>query len=140
MLHFHRIDFLKVLVLINKAKVPKECLFSVDKGFRFQLAACNRCHDVSNLSVNINKITILNTNGIDYCCIIFGISIKMNKKHLLWSKQNNAKKICMKSLLFNDGKAKSKECHENNKERLQEEARNSCRYRFRGKKTKTKRI
>ena len=80
MLYFHRMNVLKVLVLTNKVSVSKEiicqCPYFVDKGFRFQPTACNGCHDVSNLSVNINNITVLNINGIDYCCIIFELAIE----------------------------------------------------------------
>ena len=40
---------------------------------------------------------------------------------------NRVKRICIKPLLFKNGKAKLKWYYENNKERLQEQARNSYR-------------
>ena len=49
-------------------------LVSVDKVFKFQPAACNGCHDVLIMSIDFNIITILNIDGIDYRCIIAGIS------------------------------------------------------------------
>ena len=32
--------------------------------------ACNRCHDLLMMSVNISDISILNIKDSDYCCII----------------------------------------------------------------------
>ena len=92
--------------------------------------------------------------------------MKMNKKTLIMDKTKNAKRICTKSVLFNDSKRKSKECHANKKmlkgyvpnhyylmivkqnqknvtettkEKLQEQARNSCRYCSGGEETKKQR-
>ena len=49
-------------------------LVSADKVFRFQPAACNGCRDVLIMSIDLNIITILNIDGVDYRCIIAGIS------------------------------------------------------------------
>ena len=54
------LTFLKVFMLIKH----------LDKGFKFQEYACNRCHDVLMMSVNLNLIAILNINGADYYYII----------------------------------------------------------------------
>ena len=50
--------------------------------FTFQPHVCNCCHDMLMLFVNLNNIAILNTNGADYHCIIYGIS-KINPVNLL---------------------------------------------------------
>ena len=60
----------------------------------------------------------------------------MNKKHLLWTKQKNAESICTKSLLFNDSKTKSKECHGNIKRKTTRT--NSYRYCSGEEETKNK--
>ena len=39
----------------------------------FQPNVCNECHDIL-MSVNLKDIAILNINGVDYCCLIDGIS------------------------------------------------------------------
>ena len=45
-----------------------------DKGLRFQSSVFNYCHDVLMMSFGISSVDILNIYGIDYYCIIFGIS------------------------------------------------------------------
>lgn len=45
-----------------------------EKGFRLQLSVFNDCHDVLMMSFGISSVDILNIYGIDYYCIIFGIS------------------------------------------------------------------
>ena len=34
----------------------------------------NGCHDMLIMSMNLNYTTVLNFHGVDYCCIIDGIS------------------------------------------------------------------
>ena len=46
--------------------------------FNFQPDACNGCHDILMMSMNLNDIATLNIWGVNYRCIISGIS-----KHLL---------------------------------------------------------
>lgn len=48
--------------------------YFVNKGLRFQSFARNLCHDALMFSLNRNSIAILDINGIDYGCIISGIS------------------------------------------------------------------
>ena len=38
------------------------------------LAAFNSCHEVLVIPVDINSIVFLNIHGVEYCCIIVGIS------------------------------------------------------------------
>ena len=39
-------------------------------GFKFQDSACNGCHDLTMLSVNISDFAIITTKNVDYHCII----------------------------------------------------------------------
>ena len=74
--------FLKVLMLIKQA-ILKSVLFVLklfvlhlvlDKGFKFQPALCNGCHNLLMMYMDLNSIAILNVHGHDYQCIINGIS------------------------------------------------------------------
>ena len=63
---------------VNKWSEFIECIachycYISDKGFKFQSSACNGCHDVLMMSIDINSITILDIHGVDYRCIIAGI-------------------------------------------------------------------
>ena len=64
---------------VNKTSESKECdvchyCYFSDKGFKFQLNVCNRCHDLLMISINLSDIAILNIKSADCCCIISGIS------------------------------------------------------------------
>ena len=48
--------------------------YFLNKGFKFQPNACNRCHDLSMMSMYLSDIGILNIEGCTYHCIISGIS------------------------------------------------------------------
>ena len=48
--------------------------FKSVKGLKFEPDVCNGCPDVLMMSINLNGIAILNSRGVDYCCIINGIS------------------------------------------------------------------
>ena len=50
--------------------------------FKFQRYVCNRCHDLSSMSINLGDIAILDINGADYFYIINGI-IKIDAVNLL---------------------------------------------------------
>ena len=43
-------------------------------SFKFQQNACNRCHDLLIMSMNLSVISILNIKGSNYRCIIGLIS------------------------------------------------------------------
>ena len=63
-------------VNVNKTSESKECNIChcwhfLIKGFKFQPNVCNGYHDAP---INLNDIAILSDHGIDYCCIINGIS------------------------------------------------------------------
>ena len=43
-------------------------------GYKFQPHLCNGCHAVSMMAVELKSIAILNTKGVDYRCILWGIN------------------------------------------------------------------
>ena len=72
MLYYDRID-------VNKTSASKErdiChyWYFLNKGFKFQTYACNKCHDLFMMFMNLSDTTILKIKGSDYHCIISGIS------------------------------------------------------------------
>ena len=77
MLYFHRID-ISHCIDANKINALKKCnlyhyWYFLDKGFTFQLNACNGCHDFLMVSLSLNYIAALKIHGVDYCCRIHGI-------------------------------------------------------------------
>ena len=78
MLKYDRID-ISERIDINKASKPKECMLChyqhfKDVGYKFQPYLCNGCHAVSMMAYELKNIAILNVKGIDYRCILWGIS------------------------------------------------------------------
>ena len=56
---------------INKTSKSKEydiChhWYFLNKGFKFQLYVCNRCHGLLMMSRNLDDTAILNIKGFDY--------------------------------------------------------------------------
>ena len=79
MLHYDTIDVSETID-VNKTNESKECnichyWYSLNKGFKFQMYVCNRCHDLLMMSMNLSDIVILSIKGSDYCCIISLIAI-----------------------------------------------------------------
>ena len=50
-------------------KLPKTAWFLQKLVLKFQLNACNRCHDLLIISMNLSDIAILNIKGSDYSLI-----------------------------------------------------------------------
>ena len=46
----------------------------LDQGFNFQPDVCKGCHNVLMMCINLNNIAISKVWGVDYSCIINGIS------------------------------------------------------------------
>ena len=74
MLYYDRIDVFE-WIDVNKTSKSKECnicsyWYFLNKGFKFQLNVCNRCHDLLMMSMNFSDIAIVNIKVCDYCCII----------------------------------------------------------------------
>ena len=73
MLCFNRIDVSEGIE-VNKTNASKECdichyQYFLNYSFKFQSNICNRCHELSMMSMNLSNIAILNIEGSDYCCI-----------------------------------------------------------------------
>ena len=71
---------------INKTSESKECMlcnywYFKDIGYKFQLYLCNGCHAMSVMAYELKNIAMLNAKGIDYRCILWGISrdVAVNK-------------------------------------------------------------
>ena len=45
-----------------------------DVGFRFKPHVCNRCHNVLMTAYELKNIAIMNVKGVDFRCILQGIS------------------------------------------------------------------
>ena len=76
-LYFDRIDVSEEIV--NKTSKSKEwdiyhCWYFLNKGSKFQLYVCNKCHDLLMMSINLSNVAILTIKGSDYHCIISRIS------------------------------------------------------------------
>ena len=77
-LYYDRIDISEG-INVNTTSESKECgichyWYFLDKGFKFQPNVYNGCCNVLMMSMNLSNIAILNMQGVDYCCIIDGIS------------------------------------------------------------------
>ena len=78
MLYYDRIDFSQGID-INKTSASKECnichyWYFLHKGFKFQSAVGNGCHNILMMSMDLSDIIILKIHDADYCCIISRIS------------------------------------------------------------------
>ena len=71
----------------------------MDKWFKFQPDVCNECHDVLMMSINLIDIAILNIHGVDYRCIIHGIS-KIEAMGLLRNANLNEKSRALSKISF----------------------------------------
>ena len=74
MLYFNRIDVSEGID-VNKTSSSKECdichyCYFLNYSFKFQPNSCNRCHDLSMMSMNLSDIAILNIKGSNYRCVI----------------------------------------------------------------------
>ena len=90
---------------INKTSASKDCdichyWYFLNKEFTFQQYACNRCHDLLMVSMNLSHIYILNIQNVD-CCIVNGISkseaIKLLQNIVLTENSKYYKEINIKS-------------------------------------------
>ena len=63
----------------NKTSLSKECMlchnwYFKDVGFRFEPHVCNKYHNVLMTAYELKKFAILNVKGVDFRCILWGIS------------------------------------------------------------------
>ena len=78
MLQYQKINASEVIDT-NKTSASKECMlchycYFKDGGFKFELHVCNKCHDVLMSTYELKNIAILNVKGVDFRCILWGIS------------------------------------------------------------------
>ena len=64
---------------INKTSASKECMlchhqYFKDVEFRFEPQVYNKCHDVLMTAYELKNIAMLNVIGVDFRCILWGIS------------------------------------------------------------------
>ena len=61
-----------------KCNDSKKCIIChfwfFNHEFKFQDSACNGCHDLMMLSLNISDIATVAVKGVDYYCIIHDIT------------------------------------------------------------------
>ena len=75
---------------VNKTSASKECKlchywYFKDVGFKFEPHVCNKCHDVLMTAYELKNIAILNVKGVDFRCILWGISRDEAVKSLNYS-------------------------------------------------------
>ena len=63
----------------NKTNASKECTlchywYFKDVGFKFEPHVCNKYHDVLVTAYETKNIAILNAKGVNFRCILWGIS------------------------------------------------------------------
>ena len=63
----------------NKTSLSKECMlchywYFKDLGFNFEPHVCNKCHHVLMTAYELKNIPILHVKGVDFRCILWGIS------------------------------------------------------------------
>ena len=106
MIHYNRIN-LSEGIDVAKSNNSKECIvchyWYFNQGFKFQTSACNSCHDLLMLCLNIKNIAIIIVKGADYCCIIHDISksdaVDLLKNSVLDDRGYIKKCISKKSIL-----------------------------------------
>ena len=62
-----------------KTSESKECMlyhycYFKDVGYKFQPYVYNGCHAVSVMAYELKNIAVLNTEGVNYRCVLWGIS------------------------------------------------------------------
>ena len=78
MIKYEKIDALEVIET-NKTSRPKICMlcdywYFKDVGFKFKPLVCNKCHDILMTAYELKIIGKLNAKGVDYRCLLWGIS------------------------------------------------------------------
>ena len=78
MLQYKKIDVSEGIDT-TKISASKECMlfhywYFKDVGFKFELHVCNKSHDVLLAAYQLKNIAILNLKGVNFSCILWGIS------------------------------------------------------------------
>ena len=64
-------------IATNKISASKECMlchYFKNVRFKFEPHVCNKCHDILMTAYELENIAILNVKGVDFRCILWGIS------------------------------------------------------------------
>ena len=73
MVHYNRFDIKEGIYFIKDNRKIEylicHCCF-LNLGLKFEDSACNGCHDLTLLSVNISNIAIITFKNVDYPCIV----------------------------------------------------------------------
>ena len=77
MLRYERIDVSEGID-IDKTDTSKECMlchywYFKDIGCKLE-PVCNGCHDILTIAYELKNIAIVNVKGVDYRCVLWGIS------------------------------------------------------------------
>ena len=78
MLQYEKIDISEGIDT-NKTRASKECMlchycYFKDVEFKFKLHVCTKCQDTLMTAYELKNIAILNVKGVDFRCILWGIS------------------------------------------------------------------
>ena len=78
MLQYDRIDTFEGID-INKTDASKEriiCHYQYFKDifYKFESRACNGCHDLLKMACELKNIITLNVKGVDYRCVLWGVT------------------------------------------------------------------
>ena len=80
MLQYEKIDVSEGID-VNKTSASKEFMIFFhhywcfkDVRFRFEPHVCNKCHNILMTAYKLKNIAILNVKGVDFRCILWGIS------------------------------------------------------------------
>ena len=78
MLQYERIDGSEGID-VNKTSLSKQGIlchywYFKDVGFKFEEHVCNKRHDLLMTAYELKKIVILSVGGIDFRCVLWGIS------------------------------------------------------------------
>ena len=78
MLQYDRIDVSEGIDFNKTSALKKNMLchywYFKDVGYKFKPYVCNGCYAVSIMAYEVKNIAILNGKGVDYRCILLGIS------------------------------------------------------------------
>ena len=77
MLQYEKIDVSESCMF--KTCASKECMlchywYFKDVAHKFEPNICNKCHDVLTTTYELKNIAILNAKGVDFRCILWGIT------------------------------------------------------------------
>ena len=79
LLHYKKVDVSEGIDT-NKTTASKECMlchhywYFKDVGFKFEPHVCKKCHDVLMTAYELKNTAIVNLKGVDFRCILWGIS------------------------------------------------------------------